>query len=136
MVKIWRPLTQKELPDLSSGDTVVLRQNYLYNPGRLPAAYVAAQCVEKSKREATFVLEGSDKAILISLTEVGRYMDTGWQMSQSCALAIRFGFTLIPARFARPGLRPGLRLIPPKLLLKARPNPPRWGSGVLDGAVK
>jgi hypothetical protein len=58
MVKIWRPLTPKELPDLSSGNTVVLRQNYLYNPGRLPVAYVAAQCVEKSKREATFVLEG------------------------------------------------------------------------------
>jgi hypothetical protein len=39
MVKTWRPLTQKELPDLSSGDTVMLRQNYLLNPDRLFAAH-------------------------------------------------------------------------------------------------
>jgi hypothetical protein len=81
MVKVWRPLTQKELPDLSSGDTVVLRQNYLYNPEQLPVAYVKAICLEKLKREGTFMLEGSDEAILSSLTEVGRYVDTGWHMT-------------------------------------------------------
>jgi hypothetical protein len=81
MVKIWRPLTQKELPDLSSGDTVTLRQNYLYNPERLPVAYVKAVCVEKSKREGTFLLYGSDTSISTSLTEVGRYVDTGWHMT-------------------------------------------------------
>jgi hypothetical protein len=55
MVKIWRPLTQEELPDLSSGDTLVLRQNYLYNPDRLPVTYVKALCVEKRERDGTFL---------------------------------------------------------------------------------
>jgi hypothetical protein len=68
----WRPLTQEELPDLLSGDIVQLRQNYLYNPERLPVTYVEAQCVEKRKRDGTFLLNGSDIPISISLTEAGR----------------------------------------------------------------
>jgi len=74
----WRPLTQEELPDLLSGDIVQLRQNYLYNPERLPVTYVEAQCIEKRKWDVTFLLEGSDTPISVSLTEVGRYVDTGW----------------------------------------------------------
>jgi hypothetical protein len=77
----WRPLTQEELPDLSSGDIVQLRQNYLYNPERLPVTYVEAQCTEKRKRDGTFLLEGSNTPISISLTEAGRYVDTGWHMT-------------------------------------------------------
>jgi hypothetical protein len=81
VIKRWRPLTQRELPDLSSGDTVTLRQNYLYNPDRLPVTYVAALCVEKRKRDGTFLLEGSDTPISVSLTEAGRYVDTGLHMT-------------------------------------------------------
>jgi hypothetical protein len=54
MVKKWRPLTQEELPYLSSGDTLTLRQNYLYNPERLPVVYVKAVCLEKRKWDGTF----------------------------------------------------------------------------------
>jgi hypothetical protein len=74
-------LTQEELPDLSSGDIVQLRLNYLYNPERLPVTYVEAQCIDKRKRDGTFLLNGSDTPISISLTEVGRYAHDGWQMS-------------------------------------------------------
>jgi hypothetical protein len=81
MIKRWRPLTLAELPDLLSGDTVTLRQNYLYNPNRFPVTYVAAQCIEKRKRNGTFLLECSDTPISISLTEAGRYVDTGWYMT-------------------------------------------------------
>jgi hypothetical protein len=81
IVKIWRPLTQEELPNLSSGDTLVLRQNYLYNPELLPVVYVKAVCVEKRKRDGTFLLEGSDTPISVSLTEAGRYVDSGWYMT-------------------------------------------------------
>src|ERR1700719_3069997 len=81
MSKLWRPLTKEELPDLSSGDLVVLRQNYLINPDRLPVIYVEAQCIEKFKREATFLLKGSDTPISISLTEVGLIYDNGWRMT-------------------------------------------------------
>lgn len=81
MTQHWRPLTQKELPDLSSGDTLTLRQNYLDNPDRLPATYVSALCVEKRKRDGTFLLEGSDTPISVSLTEAGRYVETGWYMT-------------------------------------------------------
>ena len=81
MIKRWRPLTQEELPDLSSGDIVQLRLNYLYNPERLPVTYVEAQCIDKRKRDGTFLLNGSDTPISISLTEVGRYAHNGWQMS-------------------------------------------------------
>jgi hypothetical protein len=91
MVKIWRPLTQKELPDLSSGDIVVLRQNYLFNPDRLPVTYVRALCVDKLKREGTFLMEGTDKATLTSLTEVGRYVETGWQMTGEELSKLRSG---------------------------------------------
>jgi hypothetical protein len=81
MVKMWRPLTHEELPYLASGDTLTLRLNYLYNPERLPVVYVKAVCLEKRKRDGTFLLEGSDTPISISLTEVGRYVDTGWHMT-------------------------------------------------------
>jgi len=77
----WRPLTQEELTELSSGDPVVVRQNYLYNPERLAVTYVAAKCVEKVKGEATMVLKGSDTAISVRLTEVGRWQDNGWKMT-------------------------------------------------------
>src|SRR6202140_4997943 len=81
MPKCWRPLTQDELPYLASGDTLTLRLNYLYNPERLPVTYAAALCVEKRKRDGTFLPEGSDTPIEISLTEAGRYADDGWHMT-------------------------------------------------------
>ena len=81
MSKYWRPLTQDELPYLASGDTLTLRLNYLHNPERLPVTYVAALCVEKRKRDGTFLVEGTDTPIDISLTEAGRYVDTGWYMT-------------------------------------------------------
>jgi hypothetical protein len=55
----WRPLTQDELPYLASDDTLTLRLNYLY-PERLPVTYVAALCLERRKRDGTFLPEGSD----------------------------------------------------------------------------
>jgi hypothetical protein len=82
MVKIWRPLTQEELPYLASGDTLTLRLNYLYNPKRLPVPYVAALCLEKRKRDGTFLVEGTVTPIsMISPIEAGRFADDGWQMS-------------------------------------------------------
>jgi hypothetical protein len=81
MPKYWRPLTQDELPYLAGGDTLTLRLNYLYNPERLPVTYVPALCVERRKRDGTFLIEGTDTPISISLTEVGRYVDTGWHMT-------------------------------------------------------
>jgi hypothetical protein len=81
MPKYWRPLTQDELPYLASGDTLTLRLNYLHNPERLPVTYVAALCVEKRKRDGTFLVEGTDTPIDISLTEAGRYADNGWHMT-------------------------------------------------------
>jgi hypothetical protein len=81
MPKCWRPLTQDELPYLASGDTLTLRLNYLYNPERLPVTYAAALCVEKRKRDGTFLPEGSDTPIEISLTEAGRYADDGFGAS-------------------------------------------------------
>jgi hypothetical protein len=83
----WRPLTQEELPALLSADIVQLRQNYLYNPERLPVTYVEAQCIEKRKRDGTFLLNGSDIPIAVSLTEVGRYVETGWQMTGEFRIA-------------------------------------------------
>jgi hypothetical protein len=87
----WRPLTQEELTELSSGDLVVVRQNYLYNPERLAVTYVAAKCVEKAKGEATMVFKGSDTAISVRLTEVGRWQDNGWKMSPEEWKKIRRG---------------------------------------------
>src|SRR5271165_3726482 len=87
----WRPLTREELTELSSGDLVVVRQNYLYNPERLPVTYVAAKCVEKAKGEATMVLKGSDTAISVRLTEVGRWQDNGWKMTPEEWKKIRRG---------------------------------------------
>ena len=77
----WRPLTQEELAELSSGDLIVLRQNYLYNPERLLVTYVKAKCVERSKRATTLVSKGSDTMISVGLTEVGCFQDDGWKMS-------------------------------------------------------
>lgn len=95
MVKMWRPLTQEELPYLASGDTLTLRLNYLYNPERLPVVYVKAVCLEKRKRDGTFLLEGSDTPISISLTEAGRYVDTGWQMTGEESIRLRLGDPVI-----------------------------------------
>ena len=47
--------------------------------------------MEKSKREATFVLEGSDAVFSSSLTEVGRYVDDGWKMTGEEWAKIKFG---------------------------------------------
>jgi hypothetical protein len=91
MPKYWRPLTQDELPYLASGDTLTLRQNYLYNPERLPVTYVAALCVEKRKRDGTFLIEGTAIPIEISLTEAGRYADDGWQMTGEELSRLRLG---------------------------------------------
>jgi hypothetical protein len=95
MPKYWRPLTQDELPYLASGDTLTLRLNYLYNPDRLPATYVAALCMEKRKRDGTFLIEGTDTPIEISLTEAGRYADDGWQMSGEELSKLRLGDPVI-----------------------------------------
>lgn len=89
MPKYWRPLTQDELPYLASGDTLTLRQNYLYNPERLPVTYVEAQCIEKRKRDGTFLLNGSAIPISVSLTEAGRYVDTGWHMTEEELSALK-----------------------------------------------
>jgi hypothetical protein len=43
--------------------------------------YVEAQCIEKRKRDGTFLLNGSDIPMSVSLSEVGRYVETGWQMT-------------------------------------------------------
>jgi len=86
MPKYWRPLTQDELPYLASGDTLTLR---LYNPERLPVTYVAAPCVEKRKRDGTFLVEGTATPIEISLTEAGRYADDGWHMTGEERLKLR-----------------------------------------------
>jgi hypothetical protein len=87
----WRPLTQDELPYLASGDTLTLRLNYLYNPERLPVTYVAALCVEKPKRDGTFLIEGTDTPIEISLTEAGRYADDGWHMTGEELSKVKLG---------------------------------------------
>jgi hypothetical protein len=81
MSKYWRPLTQEEMAGLSGGDSVVVRQNYLYNPERLLVTYEEAKCVERSKRATTLVLKGSDTVISVGLTEVGCFQDDGWKMS-------------------------------------------------------
>jgi hypothetical protein len=88
-------LTQDELPYLASGDTLTLRLNYLYNPERLPVTYVAALCVEKRKRDGTFLVEGTDTPIDISLTEAGRYADDGWQMTGEELSKLKLGDPVI-----------------------------------------
>jgi len=77
----WRPLTQEELPDLLGGDIVQLRQNYLYKPERLSVIYVEAQCIENESGTARFFSMDRIPQFSISLTEVGRYMETGWQLT-------------------------------------------------------
>ena len=92
----WRPLTQEEIVGLVEGDPLLIRQNYLYNPERLPVTYVEAKYVEKSKREATLILEkGSETAICVGLTEVGRLFDDGWHMTPEEWGKIKFGDLVI-----------------------------------------
>jgi len=59
----------------------LIRQNYLYNPERLPVTYTEAVYVTRSKREVTLVLKGSDTATCVGLTEVGLLFDDGWHMT-------------------------------------------------------
>ena len=51
--------------------------------------YVAALCVERRKPDGTFLPEGSDTPIEISLTEAGRYADDGWHMTGEERLKLR-----------------------------------------------
>jgi hypothetical protein len=95
MSKYWRPLTQDELPYLAGGDTLTIRLNYLHNPERLPVTYVDALCVEKRKWEGTFLPEGSDTPISISLTEAGRLVDDGWHMTGEEWSKVRLGDPVI-----------------------------------------
>jgi hypothetical protein len=82
MSKYWRPLTQEEIAGLVEGDPLLIRQNYLWNPERCPVTYVEATHVGKVKRAVIQILEkGSDTAICVGLTEVGRLFDDGWHMN-------------------------------------------------------
>jgi hypothetical protein len=81
MIKRWRPLTQEELPDLLSGDIVQLRQNYLYNPDRLPVVYVEAQCIEKRKRDGTFLPDGALEPIAPVLMLMNFLLGNNWAES-------------------------------------------------------
>lgn len=65
------------------------RQNYLYNPERLPVTYVETHYIEKRKRDGMFLLKRIGYPISISLTEVGRYVDTGWHMTGGRAVKIK-----------------------------------------------
>jgi hypothetical protein len=67
----------------------------LYNPERLPVVYVKAVCLEKRKRDGTFLVEGSDTPISISLTEAGRYVETGWYMTGEESIRLRLGDPVI-----------------------------------------
>jgi hypothetical protein len=67
----------------------------LYNPERLPVTYVEAQCIEKRKRDGTFLLNGSDTLISISLTEAGRYVDDGWHMTGEERAKVKLGDPVI-----------------------------------------
>ena len=93
MSKYWRPLTQEELTEFSSGDLVVLRQNYLWNsePVPKPVTYTEAVYVEKSMRATMLVLKGSDTVISVGLTEVECFQDDGWKMSPEEWKKIRRG---------------------------------------------
>jgi hypothetical protein len=79
-----------ELPSLASGDILSLRLNYLYNPDQFPVTYVKALCIEKRKRDGTFLVEGSGTPIDISLTEARRYVDTGWHMTGEELSKVKF----------------------------------------------
>jgi hypothetical protein len=69
MSKWWRPLNQEQIAGLVGGDPLLIRQNYLYNPDRLPVTYTEAVFVTRSKREVTLVLKCSDTATCVGLTE-------------------------------------------------------------------
>jgi hypothetical protein len=85
-VKIWRPLTNKELLDLSSGDKVVFRSSsrdafQWHVSQRLRPeviTFTEVKYVQPSKRgDAALVLkEDSDTAIWVGTVEVGRYEET------------------------------------------------------------
>jgi hypothetical protein len=81
MSKWWRPLNQEQIAGLVEGDPLLIRQNYLYNPDRLPVTYTEAVFVTRSKREVTLVLKGSDSATCVGLSEVGLLFDDGWHMT-------------------------------------------------------
>jgi hypothetical protein len=57
--------------------------------------YVAALCVERRKRDGTFLPEGTNTPIDISLTEAGRYADDGWHMTGEEQSKLRVG-DLVP----------------------------------------
>jgi hypothetical protein len=69
---------------------VVIRENHLCNsePVPKPVTYSEAVYVEKSKRDATLVLKGSQ--ICVGLT-VGRWQDNGWKMTPEEWEKIRSG---------------------------------------------
>jgi hypothetical protein len=80
--KYWRPLTQEEIAGLGEGDPLLIRQSYLLNPERRPVTYVKATYLAKVKSAVIQILEkGSDTAICVGLTEVGRLYDDGWHMA-------------------------------------------------------
>ena len=82
MSKYWRPLTQEEIAGLGEGDPLLIRQSYLLNPERRPVTYVEATYLAKVKSAVIQILEkGSDTAICVGLTEVGRLYDDGWHMT-------------------------------------------------------
>jgi hypothetical protein len=82
-VKIWRPLTKKELLALSSGDKAVLRRSsrdafqwhVSQRLGPEVITFTEVKYVQPSRRgDAALVLkEDSDTAIWVGGVEVGRY---------------------------------------------------------------
>ena len=54
-----------------------------------------AVCVEKRKRDGTFLPEGTDTPIEISLTEAGRLVDDGWHMTGEELIKLRLGDSVI-----------------------------------------
>jgi hypothetical protein len=131
MSKYWRPLTQEEIARLVEGDPLLIRQNYLWNPERRPVTYVEARYLAKVKRAVIQILEkGSDTAICVGLTEVGRLFDDGWHMTPEEWRKIKSGDVVIihqdsrecrPARFVT-----GALFLLRKSFLKARRSFRRW----------
>ena len=57
--------------------------------------YVAALCVERRKRDGTFLPKGTDTTIEISLTEAGRYADDGWHMTGEESIRLKLADPVI-----------------------------------------
>jgi hypothetical protein len=95
MSKWWRPLNQEQIAGLVGGDPLLIRQNYLYNPDRLPVTYTEAVFVTRSKREVALVLKCSDTATSVGLTEVGLLFDDGWHMTPEGWRKIKSGDLVI-----------------------------------------